>query len=661
MHGGTVSVESTAGTGSTFTVRVPLGTDHLPADQVVEQHADGHELPAHYADGFLAEAIRWADRNGEPSVTDGAPGAAPAPPAGPGPQPEREPGRGRRSLPLVLVVDDNADMREYVADLLSGRYAVETAVDGVDALQKARANPPDLVLTDVMMPNLDGFGLLAAIQKDPQTTGTPLIMLSARAGEEGTVEGLAAGADDYLIKPFSGRELLARVRSNLELDRTRRTRDALEHSQALLDHAQRLAHVGSWDIDLATGRMEASPEHLRITGRSQEDLDRLRYPDMVIRIVHPDDQERVREALRTGLAGSGLAYDARITMPDGTERLVSVIGEVVRGENGQPVRIRGSIQDITEQRRAEQALASVAAQREASMREHQIADELQRSLLPERAFAPDHLDVATYYRAGVEGTQVGGDWYDVIELGAGRTALVVGDVMGRGVQAAAVMGQLRSAVRAYARLDLPPADVLESLDGMVRDLGDDQIVTCVYAVFDPDDRTLTYANAGHLPPLLTADGQTRQLADGQAPPLGVAFGSPDESRVDMPPGSTVTLYTDGLVERRGRDIDLRIDALADELSKVRGRPGRRRGGADRVGHAVVPGPLGGAAAARRRGRGQQGSHVRRRGAAALGRRADGRERPDPDDERAGDERGPARSAAGRPAGAPRPGPRRSRG
>src|SRR5207237_10516206 len=104
-----------------------------------------------------------------------------------------------------------------------------------------------------------------------------------------------------------------------------------------------------------------------------------------------------------------------------------------------------------------------------------------------------------FYRAGVEGTQVGGDWYDVVELGAGRTALVLGDVMGRGVQAAAVMGQLRSAVRAYARLDLPPADVLEHLDGVVRDLGEDQIVTCISAVFDPYDRTPTYANHGHPP------------------------------------------------------------------------------------------------------------------------------------------------------------------
>jgi len=191
---------------------------------------------------------------------------------------------------------------------------------------------------------------------------------------------------------------------------------------------------------------------------------------------------------------------------------------------------------------------------------------LQRSLLPQQSVTTDHLDIATFYRAGVEGTQVGGDWYDVIELGAGRTALVMGDVMGRGVRAAAVMGQLRAAVRAYARLDLPPADVLEHLDAVVRDLGEDQIVTCVYGVYDPTDRTLVFANAGHLPPLLTtADGVTRRLDAAGGAPLGTGPLSLLESVVDVPAGALVALYTDGLVERRDNDLDDGIDTLAAVL------------------------------------------------------------------------------------------------
>ena len=113
--------------------------------------------------------------------------------------------------PRVLLVDDNADMRHYVQRLLAESYEVHAVGDGEAALAIARQNPPDLILTDIMMPRLDGFGLLQALRTDPRTRNIPVILLSARAGEESRVEGLEAGADDYLVKPFSARELLARV------------------------------------------------------------------------------------------------------------------------------------------------------------------------------------------------------------------------------------------------------------------------------------------------------------------------------------------------------------------------------------------------------------------------------------------------------------------
>src|SRR4029079_421939 len=142
----------------------------------------------------------------------------------------------------------------------------------------------------------------------------------------------------------------------------------------------------------------------------------------------------------------------------------------------------------------EGAAAAVAAEREAAEREHRIADQLQRSLLPDLAFDPGRLLAASFYRPGVVGPRVGGDWYDLVDLGDDdHTAVVIGDVMGRGVRAAAVMGQLRTTVRAYARLGLGPAALLEQLDGVVRDLGDEQIVTCVYAVHEASTGTLTYA------------------------------------------------------------------------------------------------------------------------------------------------------------------------
>ena len=550
LHGGTVAASSTVGEGSTFTVSVPFGLAHLPQEQIESPRAERSASLAAVAEGFLAEATHWADG-------DTAERAA-------------VPGDGLPDKPRVLVVDDNADIREYVASLLSGDYLVQTAVDGLDGLEQARALPPDLVLTDVMMPRMDGFELLAALQADPVTLGVPVVMLSARAGEEGTLQGLDAGADDYLVKPFTARELLARVRSNLELDRARRTRQRLERSRTLLDQAQRLARVGSWEIDLTTGTVEASDEFLRIMGRSADEVAAMGYDGIVNELVHPEDREMVQRALDEA-DGEGIHYETRVVRPNGETVLISVYGEVVLDEHGKREALRGSVQDITERRAAEEALALAAANAEAAAREHAIADQLQRSLLPQQGFDLDHLEVATYYRAGVEGTQVGGDWYDVIELGDGRTALVVGDVMGRGVRAAAVMGQLRAAVRAYARLDLPPADLLESLDGLVREIGEDQIVTCIYAVFDPSDRVLRWANAGHLPPIVAVPGgECRVIGGEENPPLGVGPFNLTEHTADLASNARVVLYTDGLVERRGEDLALGIATLAGHVAALTG-------------------------------------------------------------------------------------------
>jgi PAS domain S-box-containing protein len=555
LHGGEITASSALGTGTRFEIRLRRGAAHLPAEQVGEARPQPSAAVAATAEGFLSEANHWAE--GEADDLDGRYAAA-------------------ADAPRVVVVDDNADVREYVASLLSDDYVVHTAVDGLEGLALAKELSPDLVLTDVMMPRMDGFELLAALQSDPVTVGVPVVMLSARAGEEGTLQGLDAGADDYLVKPFTARELRARVRANLELDRARRTRRQLERSRSLLDQAQRLARVGSWEIDLATGRLEASEEFRRIVGRTDAEMSDLVYPDAIDVLVHPDDRATVRQALDE--ADGAVHFEVRMVRPDDESVMVAVYGEVAHDAVGDRGLIRGSVQDITERRAAEEALAVAAANAEAAAREHAIADQLQRSLMPQDTFDLDHLEVATFYRAGVEGTQVGGDWYDVIELGGGRTALVVGDVMGRGVHAAAVMGQLRSAVRAYARLDLPPADLLESLDGLVRDLGEDQIVTCIYAVFDPADRKLRYANAGHLPPIVVTPGRSGEPigAEEPNPPLGVGPFNLTQHEVDLRAGTRVMLYTDGLVERRGEDLEKGIDTLArragDLVGPVAGVP-----------------------------------------------------------------------------------------
>ncbi|HEX5746832.1 MAG TPA: ATP-binding protein [Archangium sp.] len=221
MHGGTITATSTAGQGTAFTVRIPAGTAHLPKERVAAGRT--RESTALGAAPYVNEALRWLP--GAPEVPAVEPSRLSAPV-----HPVMDIVAGAR----ILLADDNADMREYVGRLLAERWQVETAPDGVAALEAARTRPPDLVLTDVMMPGLDGFGLLRELRAHEHTRNVPVIVLSARAGEEAHVEGLRAGANDYLVKPFSARELVARVESQLARARLRTVEQA---------HHRRLARV----------------------------------------------------------------------------------------------------------------------------------------------------------------------------------------------------------------------------------------------------------------------------------------------------------------------------------------------------------------------------------------------------------------------------------
>jgi len=202
LHGGSVGVSSLPGEGSTFTVSLPTGHAHLPMERIFERTSSSTETSTA---PYLLEASQWID-----STLTWHPSVAPA-----GDKRSRERAR-------ILVVDDNADMRDYLVRLLAPRWHVEVAEDGQAALAKACDQPPDLVLSDVMMPRLDGFGLLHELRRHPLTCHVPVVLLSARAGEDAVVQGIETGADDYLVKPFSARELLARVQTHLELARLRR-------------------------------------------------------------------------------------------------------------------------------------------------------------------------------------------------------------------------------------------------------------------------------------------------------------------------------------------------------------------------------------------------------------------------------------------------------
>jgi signal transduction histidine kinase len=222
LHGGRVRAESTIGRGSTFIVALPRGSAHLPADRIGVSRA--LESTALGAIPYVEEALRWlpdapSPRYGVPARSSQQRHPSPLRTSRLDSAPE---GGEEATRTRILLADDNADMREYLRRLLSREWTVEAVADGASALAAAYTRPPDLVLTDIMMPGIDGLRLLQELRSDPRTRLIPVILLSARSGEEALVEGLSAGADDYLIKPFSARELLARVRTHVETARVRK-------------------------------------------------------------------------------------------------------------------------------------------------------------------------------------------------------------------------------------------------------------------------------------------------------------------------------------------------------------------------------------------------------------------------------------------------------
>ena len=853
LHGGEVSATSEFGVGTTMTVTLPFGRAHLPPEWVVEEPGPA-VAPSDDAESFVAEAMRWLpDGDPEPD-TDGSDAS----------DERAEAARGR-----ILVADDNADMRSYLHRLLAPRHDVRLVADGEEALQAARGKPPELVISDVMMPRRDGLALLAALRADERTARVPVLLLSARAGQEAAVEGLAAQADDYLVKPFTASELRARVDAHLQLGRARRRAEVRFTAMADLAPAMiwvadadgaRTFHNAGWRR--FTGRSDAQErgqgwfagmhpddrEHYRTVrsramaaGRAWEVEYRLRRggDDGVDRAYHrvaehavplpgeagvsgwvgscidvharwleaerqrllarvgaeldgePEVVDRLESLVRllvevglvaratarsvdeegvpgAGRAASGaggavavvpvaadgvgagerralehrglvteagvlhlpltvrdrpvallalartdgapgwseddldlveeiaaraaLALDnamllaeerataARLSLlqrattelsaaatpaevadvtvghlrslfgpsarvavfeyvprtgtlaplaavnvdppvitaeretptmvgaaidtgeplwlvgggpetPD-TEHLRARLGEAgIRGAMALPLVAAGvtvgaigvGLPDRNRVPRTERsalvALAepcAIALDRARLYRaEHQIADTLQRSLLPQALPSLDRLGLAVRYLPGATGTQAGGDWYDVVELDEHRVAVAVGDVVGQGTAAAAVMGQLRTALSGYLLAGHGPADALGLLDGLTSRIPGSQASTAMCLTLDTSTGELRYARAGHLPALLCpADGGPASFLDdpaGHGPLLGLPRGLRDhgEAALTLAPGSVVVLYTDGLVERRGETLDEGFDRLVASAQRHR--------------------------------------------------------------------------------------------
>jgi signal transduction histidine kinase/CheY-like chemotaxis protein len=561
MHDGAIGVDSTPGRGTTVRVSLPAA--------VAPPSASGAAsiAPSSKAGDYADEAAGWIV---------GWPGASSAAE------------RAFSPRQLVLVADDNADMRRHLARVLGNRWDVLVAGDGRQALDLARRHRPDLLITDVMMPELDGFGLIAAIRADTDLASLPVIMLSARAEQEAVSSGLAAGADNYLGKPFSSEVLIGKVAARLEAVTRDRSglpdEEALRRERALASLTEEFGAAESvsqaLDVLLSSpvcslrataasvGLLDETGDHLRIThaGDLARDIaDRYHLvnigsPVMLAETARTDQRMVVPDAaavdtrFRPEVADKAPALSARIFEPlhanDG-----SVLGAMGLGWPGSR-EITPADTDMT--RRVAALLSRAVARIAVAEREHQIAMSLQERLLGLGVTSPSAAVSAVYQPAG-EVMRVGGDWYTATPLSPARIAVSAGDVVGHGLPAATVMSQLRSALGAAALATDDPAAVIGLLDRFAQTLDDAAFATVAYAIIDTAAGTVSYACAGHPYPLVVGpEGTVTWLHDGRRPPLAVRS---SKRRLEapagcaaLPPGSLLLLYTDGLIERRSASL-----------------------------------------------------------------------------------------------------------
>lgn len=686
LHGGVITAHSTAGVGSTFTVRLPFGTAHLPADQLVRM-AGTRATSGAIAQPFVQEALRWLPQSASTTAAASSDTGTTATMTAVTPA---ESGERLR----VLIADDNADMRGYLTNLLhSSGYEVSAVGDGLQALEAVRAEVPDLVISDVMMPGLDGLALLTSLRKDPLTAAMPVLLLSARAGQDASIEGLLAGADDYLVKPFAAAELLARVRANVELARLRNRHgrwrtalvDSLQEAFFVCDEHGAIIEINTAFADILGYGPEGLPYTPSHPWWPDPDIDpeanrhaaetfggqrrgvytvpvthrnghRLWVAVSVNQAADPGSGRRVMvgtfrdvtaqyylvqrqtalAALNQQLAQADTLDDAlrgaveellrvwharRVlaVMFPGTTIAESVAPEVVWA--GEPAkwaellprqrRLIESLRDadllttaagdagaagialqhprgvmvlwieLAEQRpftREDHTLLTVLGGRlgQGLHRVYRLDEQRETAVTLQHAMlGPTNLPagIAVRYHPASRPLQVGGDWYDVVDLDDGRVALIVGDCVGHGLAAATVMGQLRSACRALLLEQSSPSAALAALDRFAARLPGARCTTAFCAVLTLATGELVYASAGHPPPIMVyADGATVMLEGGHGFPLGLRPESPrPEAHVTMPARATLLLYTDGLVERRGHSIDDGMALAADVVQDGRGR------------------------------------------------------------------------------------------
>ncbi|HEX3278839.1 MAG TPA: SpoIIE family protein phosphatase, partial [Thermoleophilaceae bacterium] len=360
---------------------------------------------------------------------------------------------------------------------------------------------------------------------------------------------LEVGVPRYADGVFAGY-----VGTATDIHERKQMEDALRSSEAGFRDLADSAPVMIWTTDERGSVTFVNAGWLAYTGNTLEE----ELGETWALGVHPDEATEVVSTWYEVLSKrQPWEHEYRLRARDGDYRWISERG-VPRFKEGRFVGYVGTAVDIHERKLMEGQLLEVY------QREHTIAETLQRSLLPERLPRIEGLEIAARYLPAGRGAAIGGDWYDALELPDGRVALVVGDVVGHGLRAAAVMGQLRNAFRAYGLAESSPAEVMRRVNRLVMTAEDEVMATVLYLVVDRESGELTFASAGHPPPLVLGDEGVHFLEGGRAVPIGavepVLF---REASAVLPPGAALLLYTDGLVERRDEPLEQRLDALAE--------------------------------------------------------------------------------------------------
>jgi serine phosphatase RsbU (regulator of sigma subunit)/CheY-like chemotaxis protein len=483
---------------------------------------------------------------------------------------------------VALVVDDNETTRYLFRRWLRGAgFDILEASSGGEALAIIAGTTPDIAVLDVNLPDMSGYDVCEAVKH--HSPSVPVLHVSATATDIASRSaGLRRGADAYLVEPIEREELLATVEALLRYATATRTAQRLATQFAALHTGLVDVHAAATTDALATAAARAAARvldrRLAVVAFAQDrgsicvaapdgftDCGPHR-PGTLLESAGPDfvPGTTAVEIQTLPAFRPTNATEARLGWVSGrTAQLFAI--RTRRGQGLSALLIEGEVADESDRLMAKHVVRSVAIAVD-NLRnlqvERDVALTLQRALLPDHSFQIAGVDIATRYVPSDAHAEVGGDFYEAFALDDGRVALAIGDVVGHSLEAASVMGDLRTALRAYAVDGMEPAAVMSRINRLFMRFAPQMTATMCYVILDPSTLQLVIVNAGHLPPLIATQAGAWWL-EGGSTLLGVEGRAPEATVVDLPARATLVLATDGLLERRNRSLSDGLAVLAD--------------------------------------------------------------------------------------------------